>query len=57
VISHLCIVERNSPIPVCKQFSVTQKGLGRIILGGEGPGEGINVWRLKIFICDSVFHL
>jgi len=36
---HLGIVQRNSPTPVRRRFSLTQKGLGRVILGGEGPGR------------------
>jgi len=43
---YLCIVERNSPTLVRRRFSVIQEGLGRVIPGGEGPAEGINVWRL-----------
>jgi len=54
---HLCIVERNSPTAVRRRFSLTQEGLSRVIPGGEGPGDGINVWRREIFFCDSVFHL
>jgi len=41
--SYLCIVERNSPTPVCMQFSLIQEGLGRVIPGDEGPGDEINV--------------
>jgi len=52
--SHLCIVERNCPTPVRRRFSLTQKGLCRIISDGEGPGDGINVW---VLFCHSVFHL
>jgi len=46
---HLCIVERNSPTPVRRRFSLAQKGVGRVIPGGEGPGDGINVWRREVF--------
>jgi len=53
---HLCIVERNSPMLVRRWFSLTQEGLGRIIPGGEGPAEGINVMRWDVFFCHSVFH-
>jgi len=53
---HLCIVERNSPTPVRRRFSLTQEGLCRVIPGGEGPGDGINVWRRKVFFCHSIFH-
>jgi len=42
---HLCIVERNSPTLVRRRFNLTQEGLCRVIPGGEGPGDGINVWR------------
>jgi len=55
---HLYIVERNSPSLVRMLFSLTREGLGRIIPGAEGPGDGINVWRRrKVFFCYSVFHL
>jgi len=54
---HLCIVERNSPTPLCRQFSLTQESLGRVIPSGERPAEGINVWRQKVFFCRSVFYL
>jgi len=40
---HLCIIEQNSPTPVGRRFSLTQEGLGRVISGGEGPGDRINV--------------
>jgi len=40
---HLCIVEWNSPTPVRRRFSLTQEGLDRVIHGGGGPGDGINV--------------
>jgi len=53
---HLCIVERNSPTPVRRRFSLTQEGLHRVILGGEGPGGGIIVWRREVFFCHSIFH-
>jgi len=48
---HLCIVERNSPAPVRRRFSLNYEGLGlgRIILGGEGPAEIINLWRGDVF--------
>jgi len=52
---HLCIVERNNPTPVRRRFSLTQEGL--CIPGGEGPGDGINVWRREVFFCHSIFHL
>jgi len=45
---HLCIVERNNPTPVRRRISLTQQDLGRIIPGGEGPGDGINVWRREV---------
>jgi len=45
----LCIVERNSPTPVRRRFSLTQEGLGRVILGGERQGGGINMWRQEYF--------
>jgi len=51
---YLYIVEQNSPTPVHRRFSLTQEGLGRVILGGEGPGDGINMWRLKVFFCHYV---
>jgi len=35
--AHLCIVERNSPTPVRRRFSVTQEDLGRVIPGGSFP--------------------
>jgi len=54
---HLCIVERNSPAPVRKRFSLTQEGLDRVIPGGEGPAKGIRVWRREIFFYYSVFHV
>jgi len=54
---HLCIVERNSPTPVCRRFNLTQEGLGRVIPGGVGPGDGINVWRREGFFCHSIFHI
>jgi len=54
---HLCIVEHNSPTPVCRRFSLTQEGLGRVIPSSEGPGDGINVWKREVFFCHSVFHL
>jgi len=47
---HLCIVERNSPTPVRRRISLTQESLGRVIPGGEGPGDGINVWRREDFM-------
>jgi len=25
--------------------------------GGEGPGDGIYVWRQEVFFCHSMFHL
>jgi len=53
---HLCIVERNSPTPVRRWFSLTQEGLGWVIPGGERPGDGINEWRREEFFCHSVFH-
>jgi len=40
---HLCIVERNSPTPVRRRFSLTQECLSRVIRGDEGPVGGINV--------------
>jgi len=54
---HFCIVERNSPTPVRGRFNLTQEGLGRVISGGEEPGEGITVWRREVLFCYSVFHL
>jgi len=53
---HQCIVKRNSPTPVRRRFSLTREGLGRIISGGDGPGDGINVWRREVFFCHSVFN-
>jgi len=44
-------------MPVRRRFSLTQEGLGRVIPGGEGPGDGINVWRREAFFCHSVFYL
>jgi len=35
---------------------MTQEGLGRVIPGGEGPEDGINVWRQEVFFCHSVLH-
>jgi len=32
-----------------RPFSLTQKGLSRVISGGEGPAAGINVWRREAF--------
>jgi len=55
--THVCIVERNSPTSVRRRFSLTQEGLGRVIPGGEGPEDGINIWRRELFFCYSVFHL
>jgi len=46
---HLCIVEQNSPTPVRRRFSLTQEGLDRVIPGGEGAGDKINVWRREVF--------
>jgi len=54
---HLCIVERNSPTQVRRRFSLTQEDLGRVIPGGERPGDGINMWRREVFFCHSIFHL
>jgi len=51
------IVERNSPTPVLRQFSLTHEGLGRVIPFGEGPGDGVNVWRREVFFYHSIFHL
>jgi len=58
---HLCFVERNSPMPVRKRFSLTQEGLGRVILCGEGPAEGTSVearciylsFRIPLMICPE----
>jgi len=33
---HFCIVKRNSPTPVCRRFSLTPEGLGRVIPGERG---------------------
>jgi len=41
--THLCIVEQNSPTPVRRWFSLTQEGLGRVIPGDEGPGDGLGL--------------
>jgi len=54
---HLCIVERNSSMPVHRWCRLTQEGLGKVISGGEGLTEGINVCRQEVFLCHSVFHL
>jgi len=54
---HLCIVERNSPTPVRRRFSLIQEGLVRVISRGEGQGNGISVWRREVFFCHSVFQL
>jgi len=35
---------------VQQQFSLTQEGLSRVIPGGEGPGDGINLWRRENFM-------
>jgi len=34
--------------------SRTQEGLGWVISGSEGPGDGINVWKQKVFFCHSI---
>jgi len=39
---------------VCRQFSLDQEGLGRVILGGEGPGVGISVWRRELFSAKTI---
>jgi len=53
---YLCIIERNSPTPVRRRFSLTQKGLDMVIPGGgEEPGDGINVWRREVF--SDIFHI
>jgi len=54
---HLCIVEWNSPTPVRRRFSLTQEGLGRVITGGEGPGDGKNVWRREVSFCHFIIPL
>jgi len=41
--SIFCIVERKNSTPVRRWFSLTQEGLDKVIPGGEGPGDGINV--------------
>jgi len=51
-------VEQPTPTSaVHKQFNLTQEGLGRVIPGGKGPAEGINVRGQEVFFCHSVFHL
>jgi len=52
---HLCIVERISPTPVRRRFSLIQEDLCRVIPGGEGPGDKINLWRREIIFCHFVF--
>jgi len=54
---HLRIVERNNPTPVRRRFSLIQNGPGRATPGGEGPGDGANVWRRESFLCHSALHL
>jgi len=39
-------------MPVRRRFSLTQEGLGRVILSDEGPGNGINVWRRDVRLYD-----
>jgi len=47
---HLGIVERNSPTPVRRRFSLTQEGLGKVIVGGEGLAKGKRVEARGIFL-------
>ena len=42
-IPHLCVSERNKPTPVCKNFSLTHAGLGKLNPGGVGLTSLINV--------------
>jgi len=55
--SHLCIVKQNSPMLVCRQFSLTQEGLDRVIPGIKGPGDRINVGRRDVYFCHMCIPL
>jgi len=47
-----------SGTPVRKRFSPTQEGLGRVIPGGEGPGDGTNEYiEARSIFLPFVFHL
>jgi len=44
---HLSIVERNSPTPVRKRFSLTQEGLGGSfsVVRSQEMEKAVNVWN------------
>jgi len=58
--ARICTSPR-SPSPICALLSgtvqrqyvgglnLTQEGLDRVISGGEGAGDGINVWSREVF--------
>jgi len=46
-----CDYSTKQDIAVCDynfKYCLTQEDLGRVISGGEGPGDGINVWRREV---------
>jgi len=49
---HLCIVERNSPTPLRRRFSLTQEGLGRVI-----PGDEVVILKLVIDPVATIYYL
>jgi len=66
----LCICSSlRAPSPICAllsranqcqyvgDLSLTQECLVTVIPGGEGPGNGINVWMREVFFCHSIFYI
>jgi len=48
--SPICaLLSGTSPTPVRRRFSLTQEFLDRVIPGGEGPGDRINVRRREVY--------
>jgi len=50
-----CWVEQSNT-SIRRRFSLSQEDLGRVIPGGEGPGDGMSD-REKYFSANFVFHL
>ena len=56
-IPHLCVSERNRPMPVRRWLNLTHEGLGKLNPGGIGLTSLINVWNGEVFSCHSMLHL
>ena len=56
-ITHLCIVERDSPTPVRRRLRRTNANLGKNIFDGAVLTFAMNEWSQEMFSHHPTFHL